>query len=267
MFQKACRELGQTILPIVTASVNEEGGVAWGIGAGMIVNEEGWFITAGHILKGIDDLEKQVLKYRSGNIRKENRKKSRKKDRPKVTDYAVLFGQFQNTSMAEMKFEGNLDLGFGRLEGFVAPQDYKFPRFRNRDVEPGELFCRIGYPFLPDHVQVSWSKDKGFVFTNLFPVPMFVNEALVSRFVNLGAGRWIETSSPGLPGQSGGPLVDTDGFVCGIQVNTMHYPLFEGPGKNQVLNVGRAVHVETIRMALNDFNIEHHTGGMRDEGE
>ena len=64
--------------------------------------------------------------------------------------------------------------------------------------------------------------------------------------------RFIETSSPGLRGQSGGPLFDVNGTVWGIQSSTMHYPLGFSPEVNQggrrfveqqFLNAGMAVHV------------------------
>ena len=115
----------------------------------------------------------------------------------------------------------------------VMPAGHVYPQFRVREVEQGELLCRLGYPFV-DSVGPTWSKNKGFAFTNLFPVPQFVNEALVSRFVQLNAGVWIETNSPGLKGQSGGPLADSDSYICGVQVNTGHYSLgFKGKGRNQ----------------------------------
>ena len=94
-------------------------------------------------------------------------------------------------------------------------------------------------------------------------MPLFVNEALVSRFAVLqSGGMWIETSSPGLRGQSGGPLVDVNGNVCGIQVNTYHYPLdFQGIARDQFLNVGRAVHVESVTAFLKSEKINFTSEG------
>ena len=100
----------------------------------------------------------------------------------------------------------------------------------------------------------------------MFPVPMFVNEALVSRFLNVRSdnedlGTWIETSSPGLMGQSGGPLADIHGNVCGIQVNTEHYPLgFKGKKvRNQFLHVGRAITAKTVTEVLDGYGISYFT--------
>ena len=217
-----------------------------GIGGGIIINDEGWFVTAGHMLKQIAVLDQQVTRLKPGDRKKGNR----------VTDYAAIMG-VTRASLSKALVHDELDIGVGKLKGYSTPSGYEFPRFRVHEVEQGELLCRIGYPFV-DGVRPSWSKEKGFSFTNLFPVPMFVNEALVSRFARLNTGRWIETSSPGLNGQSGGPLVDSDGYICGIQVNTCHYPLgFGGTGRNQVLNVGRAVHVESVRGFLDTHKIEY----------
>jgi hypothetical protein len=41
--------------------------------------------------------------------------------------------------------------------------------------------------------------------------------------------KFIETSTPGLRGQSGGPLFDVDGKVWGIQSRTNHYDLGFAP--------------------------------------
>ena len=247
MFQKTCVALQQQMIPIVIAWRTSGGKVDIGIGAGMIVNRDGWIITAGHILKKIADLEKQV----------QNPKRRRKGNQ--ITHYVSIFGK-TGARLSEGSMLGEVDLGVGKLEGYVPPEGHVFPQLRTRDVEQGELLCRAGYPFVED-IKPQWS-DGRFTFTNLFPVPQFVNEALVSRFVRLKSGIWIETSSPGLRGQSGGPLADGDGFICGLQVNTKHYPLgFQGRGRSQVLNVGRAVHVETIRNYLDSRSIEYSSEG------
>ena len=222
----------------------------FGIGAGMIVNESGWFVTAGHILMEIHKLTKMQEMHRLAQ--QAGRKKGRRPKPNDVTNYVAVFGTHdpKKVTLREAEVKRGVDIGVGKLDGYIPPPGHKFPLFRRRDVAQGELLCRVGYPFVND-IGMKWSNEQCFHFTNLFPVPQFANEALVSRFIQLPTGRWIETSSPGLKGQSGGPLVDADGFICGIQVNTHHYPLgFRGDGSNQVLNVGRAVHAETVRQFL-----------------
>ena len=70
---------------------------------------------------------------------------------------------------------------------------------------------------------------------------------------------FLETSSPGLMGQSGGPIFDVRGTVWSIQSRTMHLPLgFNPPVPNatrgevehQFLNVGWGTHPQTLVGAL-----------------
>ncbi len=70
----------------------------------------------------------------------------------------------------------------------------------------------------------------------------------------------IETSSPGLRGQSGGPLVDEDGKVCGIQSYTIHYSL-KFNVQDQFLHVGRAIHAKSIIEFLDRYNISYQSAG------
>ncbi len=236
MFQEACKSMMNSIIPIIIASRTNQGVVNCSIGAGVMINKDGWFVTAGHILKEASRLSESVNKYDS---------KKGKRNHMRVTDFAAIFGDPQFSGVSTVTINEELDLGIGKLENYEVPSNSTYPVFRIDEIEQGELLCRMGYPFVDGILTPTWIKGKGFIFTNLYPVPMFINEALVSRFVNLNSGVWIETSSPGLLGQSGGPLVDEKGKVCGIQVNTFHYPL-NFKGQKQFLNVGRAVHVKSI---------------------
>ena len=67
---------------------------------------------------------------------------------------------------------------------------------------------------------------------------------------------FIETSTPSLVGQMGGPVFDADAVVWGIQSHTMHHALgfrppvpggAAGEVEHQFLNTGLAVHAAVIR--------------------
>jgi hypothetical protein len=75
----------------------------------------------------------------------------------------------------------------------------------------------------------------------------------------------VETSTPGLRGQSGGATFDTKGTVWAIQTRTIHVPLgFDPPvpgGKagekeHQFLNLGQGVHPETMFHLFNKNKID-----------
>jgi hypothetical protein len=76
--------------------------------------------------------------------------------------------------------------------------------------------------------------------------------------------KFLETSSPGLTGQSGGPLFDSRGTLWGVQSRTDMHSFrvrTRTPGKertgNEVLslNLGIAIHPELLVRYLSDFGI------------
>ena len=126
---------------------------------------------------------------------------------------------------------------------------------------PGRSLCRLGFPF--HAVGATFDEARG-VFElepGALPIPRFPNEGIMTRFMQApDAGvpypvSFIETSSPGLRGQSGGPLFDADGHVWGIQSRTNHVllgfdPQIEVGGttvtEHQFMNVGVATASETV---------------------
>ena len=109
-------------------------------------------------------------------------------------------------------------------------------------------------------------------------MPLFPLEGIYTRTVTYADPtgnikiplKQIETSSPGLRGQSGGPTFDTHGTIWAIQSQTRHYPLGFGDNanglshkaaehlQNQYLNVGLGVHSETIIEFCKSNNIQIH---------
>jgi S1-C subfamily serine protease len=90
--------------------------------------------------------------------------------------------------------------------------------------------------------------------------PFFALEGIISRFAVVqqpdgSQCTYIQTFSPGLCGQSGGPFFDSAGRLCGLQSSATHLDLgfdamYERDGRQKVerqfLNVGQAVHVDEI---------------------
>ena len=97
------------------------------------------------------------------------------------------------------------------------------------------------------------------------PLPLFPMEGMFTRVVNTrapGSGdgepsAFIETSTPSLIGQMGGPVFGGEAVVWGIQSHTMHHALgfrppvpdgAAGQVEHQFLNTGLAVHAAVNRV-------------------
>ena len=287
MFENACQQFfhHHTILPIEIATRFESGKPHYGVGAGILINDDGWIITAGHILLDMrktheaitkaNDHHKQVEEIRSDTAlsAKERQKRLRTLGKlPPTTprNQAVRIGLKPAAKWNERVFQ-LADVGILKVDNYEIPKGYVQPCFRTNPVDIGEMVCRAGYPFY--EAGVDWDEQANQFVSKLESVPLFVNEGIISRFVifksasdkgSLENIKFIETSSPGLRGQSGGPLIDKEGRICGMQSHTHHYALDFAPQKggqteHQFLNVGRAVHVDTIRWCLDKFKIPYRT--------
>ena len=95
------------------------------------------------------------------------------------------------------------DLALFQLSDFRLPDGYRPPVFRD-DIAPGESVCRVGYSLLED---ISMEFEGNDVRLDQRP-PLFVNDGIVARYATWSGDKHIEVTSPGLLGQSGGPLAD-----------------------------------------------------------
>lgn len=101
--------------------------------------------------------------------------------------------------------------------------------------------------------------------------PRFPIDGIITRHLlddNGVAG--IELSTPGLRGQSGGPLFDVDGKIYGMQSMTHHLHLgfdikdqeiMDGGKKRKVsnspfLHLGNCVHMNVIKAFLKENNVK-----------
>ena len=169
-----------------------------------------------------------------------------------ITHAGVRWGSWDNPSVeGELIRHPTADLALFRLSGFRNPAGFEPPVFRE-DIAPGESVCRVGYALLDD---ISASFRGNSLHLDQVP-PLFVNEGIVSRYVDHSSNRHIEVTSPGLLGQSGGPVADTKARVCGIQVRTRHYRLGFG-GDSATHHVGQALSAGVVCEFLRRQGVDH----------
>lgn len=296
MFSKAFQMAAGYTRPVVIASRTVNGECHSSVGAYVVVNREGWFLTVAHLFGLIEQQSaaaRTYRKYRSdvramdhdvASRRLYRKRKLRHFEVPRpesVRDHSTWWG-IDGVVAHDVRVAAVADLALGRLEPFDPASVAHYPVFKTpgSDYRPGRSLCRLGFPF--HEIVPSYDEQKG-VFTlprGAVPLPLFPLEGMLTRILigrppTLTAkasegetSQFIETSSPGLRGQSGGPIFDSDGVVWGLQSHTRHHPLGfapQVPGRGHVeeqfLNTGVGVHAQPILQLLQQSGVEHQRSG------
>jgi hypothetical protein len=142
-------------------------------------------------------------------------------------------------------------------------------------LKQGLFLCRLGYPFPEfNNFQLNNATDtlewlnSGQIGSPRFPIEGMLTRHLVDGGETVG----IELSTPGLRGQSGGPLFTKEGFVCGLQASTNHLHLgfdmknfeYKTNGRtikvtNQpFLHVGHCIHVDVVKKFLKENSVKYY---------
>ena len=257
-----------------------------GLGAFVIINNDGWLMTAAHNLgaafafnqhqQELKDHNEKVEKINANKQIKDHKRKAMAKaikPNPKwITDFAIMLGG-QTIAILEYHIHGENDIAFLRVDKSVIVGQTIFPKIIDpTTIKPGTSLMKLGYPFVEVKASFNTTTNAFELPPNLLPVPFFPIEGIYTR--NLLSGKtqdqsmdimFLETSSPGLKGQSGGPICDTEGNIYAIQSQNVTLALgFKGTvevnkknvEENQFLNVGIGVHPQTIVNLLNKHNIK-----------
>lgn len=273
MFVDAVRIAAAYTFPYVGLRRNTSGDVYSNVGSFIVLNADGWIITSGHI---VDDIvaSDPGMRDQAGPAA------------PKAADTVAQHQELwalpgfseSRPKLVQARVNRAADVAVGRLEPFDPESIAAYPVLRDVGAEPieqGMSVCRVGYPFHDVPATFNESSATFEVASNVFPFPRFVLDGIVARFSRHAAeagavAMFIETSTPGLRGQSGGPLLDVEGRVCGIQSQTAHLDLgFDARFRDssaeivierQFLNVGAASHINEVRALLDTEGASYRVG-------
>jgi hypothetical protein len=268
MFSKAYKISSQYTHPLLISNRFYDGTVTSGVGSFVIINKEGWIATAGHILDSLLTYHKH-----QAEIEQYNAKTGAKIDPKWISNHSIWFGA-DHHFIRQFHILGENDLAIGKIENYNPDFVKTYPVFKDpRKLEPGTSLCKLGYPFY-DVKATFDEKNNQFRFDpSVFPIPSFPIDGIYTRNIITGKSpdgkfdyKFLETSTPGLRGQSGGPTFDKDGKIWAIQSQTHHLPLGFSPTikkddkeieENQFLNVGWGVHVEAILRFLDEKGVKY----------
>ena len=245
MFSSAIKINHSYTLPVVSSVRTAGGDVASGMGAYVTLNKEGWIMTAAHIMQDLvnfhqhkteaDDYQRKVeeINNQADWLEKKKRKEiaKLKVNRSWITKQSLWWGK-DGMTVNQFAMDTARDIAIGRLEPFDPAQVKNYPVFRNpkNKLTSGTSLCRLGFPFHELRTTFDEIKDVFDLDPTCFPIPFFPMDGILTRHIVMTPPgqqpiTFIEVSTPGLRGQSGGPIFDTEGSICGLQSKTQHFPL------------------------------------------
>ena len=287
MFNKAYNIANKYTHPLIVALLHYDGSIEGGLGSFIVLNNEGWCMTAAHNFGAafafnqhqieMKDHNEKLEKINTDNQINENQKEALRQDVKAntkwITNFAILLGG-QNINILQSFIYHENDIALFQIDPQVVKAQTVFPKIKNsKNISPGTSLCKLGFPFIEVRPTFDNNTKQFILPPNLLPIPLFPIEGIFTRNLIHGKTKdgtmdimYLETSSPGLKGQSGGPIFDTEGNVYAIQSQNATLALgFKGTiqenGKlieeNQFFNVGIGVHPVTIEFLLNKHNIHY----------
>ena len=298
MFVKAIETATKYTRPLLTISrLYGSTCVEPGCATAIAVNDEGWILTCKHVAQQIIAADQVNQKYAQFKSEIASIPSSDKHYKTKVRAIEKKYGYVKGKGiLAQLKvqfhdlvdkFTGfqvvmhpNYDLALIRLDGFSSLTCKSFPVFAkdSMGLKQGKSLCRLGYPY-PEFSNFKYeASNDDIVWTSLgrANTPLFPMDGILTRQLvdNGNHVVGVELSTPGLKGQSGGPLFDVDGVVYGLQSATHTLPLgFDQENREIKVNgiakkvndysfihLGQCVHVDIIKEFLDANQVKYQIG-------
>jgi hypothetical protein len=283
MFTEAIEKTAQFTRAIHTISRNlDSPKIIAGAATLFFVNDDGYALTCKHVADVLINAEKINQNYNSykNELKSTSNGSLLNKYNLQANSTIQMKTKFincaENTQDMTIHAHPTLDLAILKFNGFSRLNVQNFPSFKKNsaEIKQGKTLCRLGYPF-PEftnfrynetHEEIEWS-NKGVEDSPQFPI-----DGMLTRFIGDGQGQvtGIEMSTPGLRGQSGGPLFDENGVIYGMQFRTKHLHLgfdmedkvipVNGEDKTinnySFLHLGECIHVDVIKDFLRTFKVK-----------
>ena len=265
----------------------------------IIVNDQGWLLTCKHVTEGlIRPADAINNKYNQFKVDIAGLSKmSASKKRKAITTLEQRYG-YSNSIPCTIQIKNTFDnvidtftsftiiecayadLSLIKFDGFNKLFCDSFPVFKDNsaDLKQGLSLCRLGFPY-PEFTNFQYNAqtdDIEWTTTGKSDSPLFPIDGILTRQVADGNGQIVglELSTPGLKGQSGGPLFDKSGVICGIQSSTGSLPLgFDQVDREIMVNgkkkkvsnypflhLGICVHIDVIKRFLDEQGVKYQKG-------
>jgi len=278
MFSKAVGTAIGYTRPLVVSTRMHNGVVKTDTATYTVINDDGWAITAAHVMDSMVKFQSDQNKIREiAEINAKRPEAAAIKVEPDAITHHSFWWGWDGVMITKAFVNRQMDLAVVHLNG-IGDRVREFPVLADPErPRPGTSLCRLGYGFC--NISTNFDEaSKNFRIPPMKPEELvFPNECMHTRTIDRGTTKeedfrmvYIETSSPGIGGQSGGPIIDVEGRLHAMQVNTVHHPLgfhptaeYEGRTvvENQFLNLGVGLSVASIRAVLDSKNVRYDAEG------
>ncbi len=292
MFKEAIEKAANFTRPVHTITRTYTGKqIIPGAATLFFVNEEGYAVTCKHVIELLAASDNLNINY--SHFKQEREKLPRDSNYKKHLKGLELKYKFTGESVAQIKntfldcvdsmsgftwhLHPDYDLAILKFNGFnkLLYGDYAIFKKSPAQIYQGEFLCRLGFPF-PEFTNFKYNEttdDIEWTNTGVSGSPRFPMDGMVTRFLADSNKLYgIELSTPGLRGQSGGPLFNKDGIVCGMQFSTKHLHLgFDIVEKEITVNnklktvsdysfihLGQCIHSDIIKAFLKEMNVKYY---------
>jgi len=290
MFVGAIEKAAQFTRPIHSITRNYGSTSIHPISASLFfINPDGWALTCKHVTELVISADLVNRRYRQFHREAQDlivrKRKTAVKDLEKKYGYSEkitvqIKNTFVNCCEGKLDFKAfphkSLDLALIKFSGGKVLCE-RFPIFPKDTsaLKPGRSLCRLGYPF-PEFTNYRYDEDRddivwtteGRIQTALFPIDGILTRMILQNGNGPEVASSFEMSTPGLRGQSGGPVFDTDGKVWGVQFATghlylgfdIHQEVFKH-GKladvsdSAFLHVGHCLHIDRVKEFLREHAV------------
>jgi hypothetical protein len=254
MFVKAIEAVNSFTRPIHSITRTYGGLISPGTSTLFFVNENGVAVTCKHVLNQITqadviDASFQHFKAERDKLIRDGKFKNNlrileAKYKLKKETIVSLKNNFVNSvsPLNDITYFAHptLDLAILQFNGFAVKHYTSHATFVKDEskIKQGKYLCRLGYPF-PEFNNFQYNEvtdDTEWNNDGISSTPNFPIDGIITRHISDGQQTvGIELSTPGLKGQSGGPLFDTEGLVYGMQSATNYLHLgFDIKGREVV---------------------------------
>src|SRR5438445_172453 len=220
MFASAVSEAAKFTRAALISTRLHSGRVETGCGSYILLNADGWVLTAGHALQALLKFDEDNPKYQAyvaarAAIEADHtlpKGKKQKKIRALgfdpnwISNVSYLWGP--NVTAGLYHVDGLADLAAVKLDNLNLPSDQQFPRFGNPNTElpQGTSLCKLGFPFHEFKTQFD-PASSSFVINDPVNFVRYPLDGILTRYINLEAPdkartvKFVEMSSPGFPGR------------------------------------------------------------------